>query len=50
MHARRMREEEGGGGKGQIFAMDSVRWMRERIDVCSGESVCRKDERRRGRI
>ena len=28
----------------------SVRWMRERIDVYSGESACRKDERRRERI
>ena len=45
-------EEEGGGRSGGKIFCDgqSVRWMRERIDVYSGESACRKDERRRERI
>ena len=52
MHVRRMeeREERKEGTRTDVRDGQSVRWMRERMNVCSGESACRKDERRRERI
>ena len=44
------RGRRGEEGRTNVCGGQSVRLMRERIDMCSGESACRKDERRRERI